>query len=51
MEILVLAPWPSGILHLLEFYGVSETQNESARVDVREDVARMEKPLNKSLSA
>ena len=51
MEILVLAPWPSGILHLLEFYGGSETQNESARVDSPEGVARVEKSQSKTRSA
>jgi hypothetical protein len=51
MEILVLASRPCGILHLLAFYGVSETQHESARAGVPKDVARVEKLLTKSRTA
>jgi hypothetical protein len=51
MEFLVLAPRPCGILHLLELYGVSETQHESASVEVPEDVMSVEQLLSKSRSA
>ena len=50
MEILALASRPCGILHLLAFYGVSETQHEPARVNVPEAVARVVRLLSKSRS-
>jgi hypothetical protein len=51
MKISVQASSIGGILHLLAFYGVSETQHESARACVPKDVARVEKLLTQSRSA
>jgi len=51
MKISVQASSVGGILHLLAFYGVSETQHEPARAGVPKDAARVEKLLTNSRTA